>query len=215
MASSHSGIQKAAPGTKHCPAPPQRRYVLKRETLRWFMRPLPTQHHERQSVPPPPRSPSIDQSISSATGSLMPSTPTHSVLAGSVPLLLLCQLYLQLTCLPSAHRSSFPDSSGAELPITSSSEQLTCCRLPHSAALPSSGMAQPASGVPGEKTTISFMKTHPNWGRISNQGLEYHSWAIQHIHFQNALYSLIHLILITMYGVWVLLLLFPFYRGKK
>lgn len=114
-----------------------------------------------------------------------------------------------------AHRSSFPDSSGAELPITSSSERLTCCRPPRSAALPSSGTAQPASGVPGEKTTISFMKTHPNWGRISNQGIQYHSWAIQHIHFQKALYSLIHLILITRCGVWVLLLLFPFYREKK
>lgn len=35
-------------------------------------------------------------------GSLMPSARTHSVLAGSAPLQLLCQLYLQLTCpLPS------------------------------------------------------------------------------------------------------------------
>lgn len=153
MASSHSGIQKAAPGTKHCPTPPQRRSVLKRETLHHFMRPHPNTNTTRDRCPlPPSRSPAIDQPINSATGSLMPSTLTHSVLAGSAPLLLLCQPYLRLTCLPLLIRSLSPQISGAEIPATSNSVQLTCCLPPRSAALLSSGMARPASGVPGEKT---------------------------------------------------------------
>lgn len=101
MAPSHGGIQQAAPGTKHCPAPPQRRSVLKGGALHSFIRPPTNTMRDRVlSFPHLSGSPSIDQPISSATGSLLPSAPTHSVLAGSAPLLLLCQLYLQLTCPP-------------------------------------------------------------------------------------------------------------------
>lgn len=97
MAPSHGGIQQTAPGTKHHPASPQRRSMLKRGALQSFTRHSPPTPWETECLPIPlVWELSIDQPISSATGSLVPSTPTYSVLAGSSPLLLLCQL----TCPP-------------------------------------------------------------------------------------------------------------------
>lgn len=46
----------------------------------------------------------------------MSSTPTHSVLAGSVPLLLLCQRYLQLMCLPLLIGPHFQTAPGLSSP---------------------------------------------------------------------------------------------------
>lgn len=69
LAPSHGGIQQTAPGTKHHPASPQRRSVLRRGALQSFTRHPTPQHHGRRSVFPSPSSgsPSIDQRISSAT----------------------------------------------------------------------------------------------------------------------------------------------------
>lgn len=118
MAPSHGGIQQAAPGTKHHPASPQRRSVLRRGALQSFTR-HPPPHHGRETACPSPSSasPSIDPPISSATGSLLPSTPTYTVLARSAALPLLCQLYLQLLCPP--HRFLGLSSSPGLGPLAS------------------------------------------------------------------------------------------------
>lgn len=121
------------------------------------------------------------QSISALAqpqGSLMLSAPTHSVLARSVPLPLLCQLYLQLTCPPPSlglHPSRILGLSASPFlgPLASPSVGPTCCPSLHSGALPSSGMAQPVSGVPGGKaiTDPASFQRLPSIGRIWAQSI--------------------------------------------
>lgn len=104
----------------------------------------------------------------------MPSTPTYSVLAGSAPLPLLCQL----TCLPPSlglhpHRFLGLSSSSFLGPLASPSMGPTCCPSPRSGALPSSGTAQPVSGVPDGKVItdpVPFQRLPPA-GRIRDQSV--------------------------------------------
>lgn len=96
----------------------------------------------------------------------MPSACTHSVLAGSAPLGLLCQLYLQLTC-PLPSLALYSQKKGVGLLTPSRPPELppsmgrTCCPSLHSGALLSSGMALPVSEVPGGKVitdSVTFQR---------------------------------------------------------
>lgn len=170
MASSHSSIQQTAPGTKHHPVSPQRRSVLRRGALQSFTRhPHNTMGDRVLSHPPHLGAHQSISPLAQPQGSLTPSAPTHSVLARSAPLALLCQLYLQLISPPpgvSLHPHRFLGLSSSFLlsPLASPSRGPTCCPSPRSGALPSSGMAQPVSGVPGGKVItdpVPFQRLPP------------------------------------------------------
>lgn len=167
LAPSHGGIQQTAPDTKHHPASPQRRSVLRRGALQSFTRHPPPTPRETECFPIPlVWEPSIDQPISSAT------RITHAL-----------HPHLQCPCwvssspaAVSAHMPSSligpssPQVPGVETssllgPLPSPSVGPTCCLSLRSGTLPSSGMAQPVSGVPGGKVIrpSSLSKTPPNW----------------------------------------------------
>lgn len=67
------------------------------------------------SHPPHLRAHQSISPLAQPQGSLMLSAPTHTVLARSVPLPLLCQLYLQLTCPPPLTGPSSQQDPGVEL----------------------------------------------------------------------------------------------------
>lgn len=175
MAPSHGGIQQTAPGTKHHPASPQRRSVLRRCALQSFTRHPPPTPWETECFPSPlVWEPSIDQPISSATRitrALHPHLQCPCWVSSS-PAAVSAHMPSSLTG-PSSPQVPGVEPSSLLGPLPSPSMGPTCCLSLHSGTLPSSGMAQPVSGVPGEKVItdpVPFPRLPPT-GRIWDENI--------------------------------------------